>query len=67
MWKQIKCCDCDGSGLSLDYGLGLDFYGPKECITCCGSGKLSISSNDRLAKYPGGPLLGNYPGLYKRS
>lgn len=57
-WKQTICHGCGGFGIISDYGNGEDFYGPKECEFCSGSGNLWISPNNRLTIYPGGPFRG---------
>lgn len=45
-----KCYNCDGHGLISDYGsFGLEFYGPKECKTCNGSGK--VLKRDKLGRF----------------
>jgi hypothetical protein len=57
-------CSCVG-GLVSDYSGG-DFNGPMECPSCGGQGSVVVSENDRLAMWPGGPLLGMAPGLFAR-
>lgn len=57
-WRKISCVNCCGAGMVADYGLGYDFYGPKECNDCGGSGQISLSDKGALAQYPGGPFLG---------
>jgi DnaJ-class molecular chaperone len=49
-----KCPECCGHGQVSDYGpFGLDFYGPKECSLCFGTGsirKLHRDSKGRFAR-----------------
>lgn len=36
---MARCSKCDGDGILPDYGpFGMDFYGPKECSACNGTG-----------------------------
>lgn len=45
-----RCYECDGYGIVMDYGLfGLDFFGPKTCKHCLGTGK--VKSRDRLGRF----------------
>lgn len=45
-----KCDNCHGYGVINDYGpLALDFFGPKECPVCKGSGK--VRSRDRNGRF----------------
>jgi hypothetical protein len=65
-WIIEGCYSCNGTGVSADYG-GLE--GDMKivsCDSCKGQGYLYVSENDRLALYPGGPLMGSAPGLYKK-
>lgn len=57
-WRKVTCYACGGHGQVPDYGRGRDFYGPKECERCNGSGDVSISSGGAIAQWPGGPLIG---------
>ena len=57
-WVEITCLNCNGHGQVSDYGIGIDFYGPKECDTCDGSGRLSKHKSGAIAKYPGGKFVG---------
>lgn len=57
-WKPVTCHECGGHGVVSDYGDGEDFYGPKECSVCNGSGTLWRSPGNRLAVYPGGQFRG---------
>jgi hypothetical protein len=55
-WKQEMCGACNGYGLVSDYGLGGDFYGPKECEHCC-SGYYWVTPKGRHVEYPGGRFV----------
>ena len=57
-WKNIQCVACGGHGLLGDWGNGEDFYGPRECNDCFGSGRIWKSPKGYLAIYPGGPFRG---------
>ena len=57
-WERKTCVCCSGYGVVSDYGNGEDFYGPKECISCNGSGQVYISAKGTVAQWPGGPFLG---------
>lgn len=63
-WLKDRCGNCGGHGIVSDYGMGDDFYGPKDCDSCDGAGSVWISSGDRVALYPGGPLKGRWPGRF---
>ena len=64
-WIHARCSLCGGHGQRSSYTWdGSDFLGPEECPRCGGSGDVWVSSKDRLAQYPGGPLMGSAPGLY---
>ena len=68
IWKRIQCGSCGGHGLVCVYSYNaFDFEGAGECNTCDGSGSIAVSPKDRLAKYPGGPLLGSEPGAYQKA
>lgn len=62
-WRTKPCSECDGRGIVPHYS-GVDFLGPKECPRCGGSGVIHVPEKDRLAQYPGGALLGTWPGKY---
>ena len=65
-WRWIECTNCLGHGLVSAYTLGgEDFDGARECRDCDGTGRQAVSGRDRLAKYPGGPLCGSWPGRFK--
>jgi len=55
-WKQETCFACHGTGVVADYGCGNDFYGPKECKTCAGTGSYWITPKGKHVAYPGGPF-----------
>lgn len=57
-WTRIICSGCGGHGVVSDYGDGEDFYGPKDCDDCLGSGFIWRSPKGYLAAYPGGPFRG---------
>lgn len=39
--KTERCHECNGHGVVSDYGpFGDDFYGPQECKTCQGGGRV---------------------------
>ncbi len=59
--KQVQCHECGGHGVVSDYGDGEDFYGPKECLCCDGTGFLFVTPTGRLVVYPGGPFRGREP------
>lgn len=51
MKKRSTCPVCDGHGVVADYGpFGMDFYGPKECGECRGSGVIR-SETDKAKPY----------------
>jgi DnaJ-class molecular chaperone len=58
VWRHMACYSCGGHGQVSDYGAGYDFYGPKECSDCGGSGTLSVTDKGAIAAYPGGPFRG---------
>lgn len=60
-WLTTKCPNCGGHGLKASWD-GC----PDDCRECGGSGRLYVSSRDRVALYPGGPLRGVWPGEYAR-
>lgn len=55
-WRKVVCSSCV-LGVVGDYRNG-DFYGPKECNTCGGSGYNWISPKGAIAMWPGGPFVG---------
>jgi DnaJ-class molecular chaperone len=55
-WKREQCFMCSGAGVVSDYGNGEDFYGPKECSSCRGSGSYWSTPKGRRVVYPGGPF-----------
>jgi hypothetical protein len=55
-WKCERCFQCSGTGQESDYGLGDDFYGPKECSMCRGGGSFWTTPKGRAVLYPGGPF-----------
>lgn len=65
IWKRTRCYNCDGHGIVASYSCN-DFEGADECNICAGSGSIAISPKDRLAKWPGGPFLGSFPGSYQK-
>jgi DnaJ-class molecular chaperone len=41
--KYVQCPACSGHSLVPDYGpFGLDFYGPKDCNNCKGTGRVRV-------------------------
>ncbi len=60
-WKTYKCGSCRGYGVVSVYSAE-DFLGAGDCE--CNGGTVSVSENDRLAVYPGGPFLGSWPGKF---
>lgn len=56
-WRETTCPTCRGGGV-------IGFDGPQECPDCDGSGVLWVSPADRVARYPGGPFRGQWPGAY---
>lgn len=41
--NKESCCMCNGTGQVPDYGpFGMDFYGPKECKDCKGTGSVRV-------------------------
>lgn len=66
-WERVPCGCCNGCGMESDYGLGGDFYGPKECGGCNGSGVyFRHRRTGTLAAWPGGPLMGREPKMVKQ-
>lgn len=63
LWRKILCPRCGGHGQVALYST-TDFEGAAECSYCGGSGLVSISPSDRLARWSGGPFLGTWPGRY---
>lgn len=63
LWRRIPCVHCGGHGQVARYSVD-GFEGAVECSECDGSGQVCISPRDRLAKWPGGPFLGSWPGRY---
>jgi hypothetical protein len=50
-----RCLDCNGWGVVSDYGCGEDFYGPKDCPTCKGSGR--VPPRDKSGRFVKRPNL----------
>jgi hypothetical protein len=61
-WITVRCWRCAGHGI---YASGDG--SPEECEVCWGSGQVWLSSRDRYARWPGGPLCGSDPGAYTRA
>ena len=64
-YVKVRCPRCGGHGVVSVYSHD-DFEGPGDCPGCKGAGWLCIYESDRVALYPGGPLMGSWPGEYKR-
>ncbi len=62
-WRLTECARCGGYGVIAAYSGG-EFDGAADCPSCLGLGVLSVSPQDRLADYPGGPFRGRRPGAY---
>jgi hypothetical protein len=54
-WRRERCVGCGGHGVVSDYSCGEDFYGPKECDCCVGTGVQWRTPRGRYVRYPGGP------------
>lgn len=57
--RITHCPNCGGHGL-----VG-HIPPPATRTECGGSGTLVVYRNDALAQYPGGPMLGSWPGRYE--
>ena len=53
--EEIKCFECEGHGLTCNYG---DLENVRECRECNGSGVNWLYESGSLAMYAGGPLKG---------
>jgi len=57
-WRTRRCRTCRGYGVVAHY-TSADFEGAAWCPRCDGSGTEYVSEAGRVARYPGGPLLGS--------
>lgn len=64
IWQP--CPGCGGHGVVSAYTFdGSDFLSADECDECHGLCSIVIYESNRLARYPGGPLIGSWPGRFQ--
>jgi hypothetical protein len=59
---RVRCSFCGGHGIREGFG-----GGPVECHECKGAGGYYVMRGDVIVLWPGGPMNGRAPGLWREA